>query len=140
MAGTRGGLGRIVAMGVALAVALLLLLAGEARAGSYRVAQCGWYVGAARDVAAAAGRGRRGRWRRRWALALRTRMIVADRRAQALLVGRRRLSRRSGCGAASIACHSPAGRKYRVYPANSSSPPSPDKATVTYCRVNLETR
>ncbi|HEX2391994.1 MAG TPA: carboxypeptidase-like regulatory domain-containing protein [Solirubrobacterales bacterium] len=46
MSGTRGGLGRIVAMGVALAVALVLLLAGEARAGKYAVAQCGWYVGA----------------------------------------------------------------------------------------------
>ncbi len=46
MSGTRGGLGRIVAMGIALAVALLLLIAGEARAGSYAVAQCGWYVGA----------------------------------------------------------------------------------------------
>jgi hypothetical protein len=46
MSGTRGGLGRIVAMGVGLAVALLLLVAGEARAGKYAVAQCGWYVGA----------------------------------------------------------------------------------------------
>jgi hypothetical protein len=33
-------------MGVGLAVTLLLLLAGEARAGKYAVAQCGWYVGA----------------------------------------------------------------------------------------------
>ena len=33
-------------MGIALAVALLLLIAGEARAGKYEVAQCGWYVGA----------------------------------------------------------------------------------------------
>ncbi len=46
MSGTRGGLGRIVAMGIALAVALLLLIVGEARAGKYEVAQCGWYVGA----------------------------------------------------------------------------------------------
>jgi hypothetical protein len=46
MSGTRGGLARIVAMGIALAVALLLLIAGEARAGKYEVAQCGWYVGA----------------------------------------------------------------------------------------------
>ncbi len=46
MSGTRGGIGRIVAMGVGLAVALVLLLAGEARAGKYTVAQCGWYVGA----------------------------------------------------------------------------------------------
>ncbi len=33
-------------MGVGLAVALLLLAAGEARAAKYAVAQCGWYVGA----------------------------------------------------------------------------------------------
>ncbi|MGC1165769.1 MAG: hypothetical protein WA862_06640 [Solirubrobacterales bacterium] len=46
MAGTRGGLARIVAMGIWLAVALLLLLATEARAGKYAVAQCGWYLGA----------------------------------------------------------------------------------------------
>jgi len=46
MSGTRAGLGRIVAIGIALAVALLLLAAGEARAGRYTVAQCGWFVGA----------------------------------------------------------------------------------------------
>ncbi len=46
MSGTRGGLARVVAMGVGLAVAILLLVAGEARAGKYAVAQCGWYVGA----------------------------------------------------------------------------------------------
>ena len=46
MSGTRGGFGRIVAMGIALALALLLLAAKEARAGKYAVAQCGWYVGA----------------------------------------------------------------------------------------------
>jgi len=45
MLGTRGGLGRIVAIGVGLAVTVLLLLAAEARAGKYEVAQCGWYVG-----------------------------------------------------------------------------------------------
>lgn len=44
MSGTRGGLGRIVAMGIALALALLLLVAKEASAGKYSVAQCGWYV------------------------------------------------------------------------------------------------
>lgn len=44
MSGTRGGLGRIVAMGIALALALLLLAAREATAGDYSVAQCGWYV------------------------------------------------------------------------------------------------
>jgi hypothetical protein len=46
MSGTRGGLGRIVAMGIALALALLLLVAKEATAGKYSVAQCGWHVGA----------------------------------------------------------------------------------------------
>ena len=35
----------MIAMGVALALALLLLAAREATAGSYRVAQCGWNVG-----------------------------------------------------------------------------------------------
>ncbi len=51
MSGTRGGLGRIVATGVGLAVALLLIAAAEARAGKYAVAQCGWYVGADADWA-----------------------------------------------------------------------------------------
>jgi hypothetical protein len=46
MSGTRGGLARMIAMGIGLAVAVLLLIAGEARAGKYEVAQCGWYVGA----------------------------------------------------------------------------------------------
>ncbi|HET6999480.1 MAG TPA: hypothetical protein VFI03_12940 [Solirubrobacterales bacterium] len=46
MSGTRGGLGRIVAMGIAVAVALLLIVTSEAQAGKYAVAQCGWYVGA----------------------------------------------------------------------------------------------
>jgi hypothetical protein len=45
MSGTRGGIGRVVGMGIALAIALLLVIAGEARAGKYAVAQCGWYVG-----------------------------------------------------------------------------------------------
>lgn len=49
MTGTRGGLGRIVAMVIGLAVVLLLVLAGEARAGLYRVVQCGWGVGAELD-------------------------------------------------------------------------------------------
>jgi hypothetical protein len=44
-AGTRGGVGRVVAMAAGLAVLLALALAGEARAGTYRVAQCGWGVG-----------------------------------------------------------------------------------------------
>ncbi len=46
MSGTRGGIGRIVAMGIGLALALLLLAAREATAGNYTVAQCGWYVDA----------------------------------------------------------------------------------------------
>ena len=49
MSGTRGGVGRIVAMGLGLAVAALLLLASEARAGKYEVAQCGWRIGADAD-------------------------------------------------------------------------------------------
>jgi hypothetical protein len=55
MSGTRGGLGRIVAMGIALALALLLLGAKEATAGNYAVAQCGWYVGADADWADTTG-------------------------------------------------------------------------------------
>jgi hypothetical protein len=46
MSGTRGGFGRILAMGVALALALLLLVAREATAGKYSIAQCGWHIGA----------------------------------------------------------------------------------------------
>jgi hypothetical protein len=46
MSGTRGGYGRVVGAGLGLAVVLLLLAAGEAKAGKYAVAQCGWYVGA----------------------------------------------------------------------------------------------
>jgi hypothetical protein len=45
MSGTRGGRGRIVAMGICLVAALLLLGASEARAGKYAVAQCGWHLG-----------------------------------------------------------------------------------------------
>jgi hypothetical protein len=55
MSGTWGGLARIVAMGIALALAVLLLIAGEARAGKYAVAQCGWYVGADADWADTTG-------------------------------------------------------------------------------------
>lgn len=47
--GTRGGIGRILAMAIGLAVVLLLATAGDARAGLYRVAQCGWGVGAELD-------------------------------------------------------------------------------------------
>jgi Bacterial Ig-like domain len=45
MSGTRGGRGRIVALGVGLALSLLLLAASEAKAGKYAVAQCGWHLG-----------------------------------------------------------------------------------------------
>jgi hypothetical protein len=55
MSGTRGGVGRIIAMGIALAVALLLLVVGEARGAKYAVAQCGWYVGADADWADTTG-------------------------------------------------------------------------------------
>jgi hypothetical protein len=55
MSGTRGGVGRIVAMGIALALALLLLAAREATAGNYTVAQCGWYVDADADWADTTG-------------------------------------------------------------------------------------
>src|SRR4051795_3688900 len=46
MSGTRIAVGRIVALGVLLAMSLLLLAAAKASAGRYEVAQCGWYVGA----------------------------------------------------------------------------------------------
>jgi hypothetical protein len=46
MSGTRGGLARVIAMGIALALALLLLAAREASAAKYEVAQCGWHIGA----------------------------------------------------------------------------------------------
>ncbi|HXR31522.1 MAG TPA: hypothetical protein VN752_10335 [Solirubrobacterales bacterium] len=46
MSNTRGGLGRLIALGVSLALALLLLGAKEASAGKYSVAQCGWRLGA----------------------------------------------------------------------------------------------
>jgi hypothetical protein len=44
MLGTRIGLGRSVALGVCLALALLLLAAKEAQAGRYVVSECGWHV------------------------------------------------------------------------------------------------
>jgi hypothetical protein len=55
MSGTRGGLGRILAMGIALALALLLLAAREATAGKYEVAQCGWHLDADADWADTTG-------------------------------------------------------------------------------------
>jgi hypothetical protein len=48
-------LGRIVAIGGALALALLLLGAREASAGKYAVAQCGWHVDADADWADTTG-------------------------------------------------------------------------------------
>lgn len=54
MSGTRG-LGRMVAMVVALAMTLLLLAAREATAGKYSVAQCGWHVDADADWADTTG-------------------------------------------------------------------------------------
>jgi hypothetical protein len=56
-AGTRGGLGRIVAMAIALAVVLTLVLVDAARAGTYRVAQCGWGVGTELDPSYPAAEG-----------------------------------------------------------------------------------
>jgi hypothetical protein len=46
MSHTRIVVGRIVALGVLLAMSVLLLAAAKASAGKYQVAQCGWYVGA----------------------------------------------------------------------------------------------
>jgi hypothetical protein len=49
VSGTRGGVGRVAAMVFALTVLLFLCLAGDARAGVYEVAQCGWGIGAELD-------------------------------------------------------------------------------------------
>lgn len=46
MSGSRIVVGRIVALGVLLAMSALLLAAAKATAGKYQVAQCGWYAGA----------------------------------------------------------------------------------------------
>lgn len=46
MSGSRYVVGRIVVLGVLLAMSVLLLAAARASAGKYAVAQCGWYVGA----------------------------------------------------------------------------------------------
>jgi hypothetical protein len=46
MSGARIVVGRVVALGVLLAMSVLLLVAAKASAGKYEVAQCGWYVGA----------------------------------------------------------------------------------------------
>jgi hypothetical protein len=55
MSGTRVGIGRAVALGVCLALALLLLSVAEARGTKYSVAQCGWYVDADADWADSTG-------------------------------------------------------------------------------------
>jgi hypothetical protein len=46
MTETRITVGRAVALGLLLALSVLLLAAAKAEAGKYAVAQCGWYVGA----------------------------------------------------------------------------------------------
>jgi hypothetical protein len=46
MSGTRAGWVRVVAMGFALAVTMLLFAARDAGAAKYAVAQCGWHLGA----------------------------------------------------------------------------------------------
>ena len=46
MSGTRLAVGRSVALGLVLALSVLLLAAAKAEAGKYAVAQCGWYAGA----------------------------------------------------------------------------------------------
>lgn len=46
MSGARLAVARMIALGVLLALSVLLLVASEAHAGKYAVAQCGWYVGA----------------------------------------------------------------------------------------------
>lgn len=46
MTGTRLAVGRTVALGLLLALSMLLLVAAKAEAGKYSVAQCGWYAGA----------------------------------------------------------------------------------------------
>lgn len=46
MSGTRVALGRVISLGILLALSVLLLAASKADAGKYAVAQCGWYVGA----------------------------------------------------------------------------------------------
>jgi len=46
MSGAKIVVGRIVALGLLLAMSLLLLVAAKAGAATYRIAQCGWYVGA----------------------------------------------------------------------------------------------
>jgi hypothetical protein len=46
MSGARIGVARVVGLGIALALSILLLAAREAEAAKYSVAQCGWHIGA----------------------------------------------------------------------------------------------
>jgi hypothetical protein len=55
MSGTRLAVGRLVALGLLLALSVLLLTAAKAEAGKYAVAQCGWYAGADADWADTTG-------------------------------------------------------------------------------------
>jgi hypothetical protein len=55
MVGTRAVRMRNVALGIVLALSVLLLAAAKAEAGKYAVAQCGWYVGADADWADTTG-------------------------------------------------------------------------------------
>ena len=45
-----------------------------------------------------------------------------------------------GYGILFIFSHIVANQKYLLYPPKSSSPPSPERLTVTYVRVSFETR
>jgi hypothetical protein len=60
MAGTRGGLGRIAAMALALTVGLVLLFAGAARGARYQVVQCQAGAGADADWWDSTGAGKFG--------------------------------------------------------------------------------
>lgn len=55
MVGTRAVRMRNVALGILLALSVLLLAAAKAEAGKYAVAQCGWYAGADADWADTTG-------------------------------------------------------------------------------------
>ncbi|HXQ89135.1 MAG TPA: hypothetical protein VN733_05790 [Solirubrobacterales bacterium] len=53
--GSRLGLARSVALGILLALSVMLLAASKAEAGKYAVAQCGWYAGVDADWADTTG-------------------------------------------------------------------------------------
>jgi hypothetical protein len=55
MSQSRIVIGRVVALGLLLAMSVLLMAAAKASAGKYQVAQCGWYVGADADWADTTG-------------------------------------------------------------------------------------